>query len=45
VTLTATPSANSNFIGWSGAGCIGVGDCTFTVTVDTAVGAQFDPKP
>jgi hypothetical protein len=41
VTLTATPSANSTFNGWSGGGCTGTAPCTLTVTATTTVTATF----
>ncbi|MBA2664567.1 MAG: hypothetical protein H0U74_19935 [Bradymonadaceae bacterium] len=41
VVLTAVPSANSNFIGWSGAGCTGVGTCSVTITQAESVTALF----
>ena len=41
VTLTAVPSVGSAFLGWSGVGCPGTGDCTVTVTAATAVTASF----
>ena len=40
VTLTATPSSNSTFVGWSGA-CSGTGTCTVTVATDITVTANF----
>lgn len=41
VTLTATPSANSTFVGWSGA-CSGTGPCVVTMTgSNAAVTATF----
>ncbi|MBL0213026.1 MAG: hypothetical protein IPQ07_04020 [Myxococcales bacterium] len=40
VTLTATPSADSTFVGWSGA-CSGNGTCTITVSAATSVTANF----
>ena len=44
LTLSATPSANYQFDGWSGAGCSGTGDCTVTVgTSDVSVQAAFSP--
>ena len=45
VTLTATPSAGSVFIGWSGGGCSGTGTCVVTVSAATTVNAQFDLGP
>jgi hypothetical protein len=43
VTLTATPSGGSTFVGWSGGGCSGTGTCHVTLNADTTVHAQFDP--
>ncbi len=43
VTLTATPSASSNFAGWSGA-CTGSGACTVTMTQARNVTATFNLK-
>ena len=43
VTLTATPDAGSKFVGWSGGGCSGTGDCTVTVNGRVTVQAQFTP--
>ena len=40
VTLTATPSADSTFTGWSGA-CSGTATCQFTLNTDTSVTATF----
>lgn len=42
VTLTATPSTNSRFEGWSGA-CTGSGACVVTLTSDQTVSATFLP--
>jgi Divergent InlB B-repeat domain len=41
VTLTATPSTESRFAGWSGAG-LGTGTCQLTLSDDETRGAQFD---
>ncbi|WP_168058585.1 InlB B-repeat-containing protein [Candidatus Manganitrophus noduliformans] len=43
VTLTAAPSANSNFTGWSGA-CTGTGNCTVTMDAARSVAATFTLK-
>src|SRR5439155_26224525 len=43
VFLTATPSANSVFMGWSVGGCTGTGPCTVTVSAATTVTATFAP--
>jgi len=40
VTLTAAPSATSNFAGWSGA-CSGTGPCSATMSAATSVTATF----
>ena len=45
VTLTAKPSSNSTFTGWTG-DCIGVqATCTFTITAENNVTANFDLLP
>jgi len=44
VTLTATPDAGSKFVGWSGGGCTGTGECTVTVSGRVDVQAQFTPS-
>ena len=41
VTLTATPSATSVFLGWSGA-CSGTGTCVVVAGSDASVTATFD---
>jgi len=41
VVLTATPSANNAFGGWSGGGCSGTGTCMTMVTAATTVTATF----
>ena len=40
VTLTATPMSGWIFTGWEGA-CTGTGACTYNITVDTSVAANF----
>jgi hypothetical protein len=42
VTLTATPNGTSTFIGWSGGGCSGTGQCIVDMTTMHSVTAQFD---
>jgi len=44
ITLTAIPSSNSTFAGWSGGGCSGNGTCTITLNADTSVNATFKLK-
>ena len=44
VTLIASPSAGSTFVGWSGA-CSGTGDCTVTMSSDQSVTATFALEP
>lgn len=41
VTLQATGDAQSTFTGWSGAGCSGTGDCSFTVSGPATITATF----
>ncbi|MGA7623142.1 MAG: choice-of-anchor D domain-containing protein [Candidatus Acidiferrales bacterium] len=41
VTLTATPNAGSIFTGWGGDICEGTGACTFTITANDSVSANF----
>lgn len=45
VTLTATASAGSTFVGWSGGGCSGTGTCEVMLTGDTTVTATFNTVP
>ncbi len=42
LVLTATPNSVSNFTGWNGAGCMGTGTCSFTLTAATTVIANFN---
>jgi hypothetical protein len=41
VTLNATPSSNSVFAGWNGAGCTGTGSCAFSMNSNNTVTATF----
>ncbi|HWM64715.1 MAG TPA: hypothetical protein VNP96_12095 [Solirubrobacterales bacterium] len=46
LTLKANPGPHSSFDGWgagagSATGCTGTGECTFTITADSAVDAPF----
>ncbi len=41
VALTAVSNNGATFIGWSGAGCSGTGNCSITLTADTNVTATF----
>ena len=43
VTLTATPDANSVFMGWTGA-CSGTGPCQVTMDLVKSVKASFQPN-
>ncbi len=45
VTLTAIPAFGSEFVGWTGASCPGVGSCVFTMNASLTVGARFEPIP
>jgi hypothetical protein len=45
ITLTATPSAGSRFVGWTGGGCSGANACVRTLTENTTVTATFSPIP
>jgi hypothetical protein len=42
VTLTANPTGNSTFGGWSGGGCSGTGTCIVAMSADTTVTATFN---
>ena len=44
VTLTAFPDAQSTFLGWSGGGCAGVGNCLVTMSTARNVTARFELK-
>lgn len=41
VTLMATPSSSSFFLGWTGGGCSGNNDCMLNLAADTTVTAVF----
>lgn len=41
VTLTAVPNPGYALTGWNGGGCSGTGPCTFTVTTDAVINAEF----
>lgn len=41
VTLVATESAGSTFVGWSGGGCTGTGTCTVTMSAAKSITATF----
>ncbi len=41
VTLSANPAAGSTFIGWSGAGCSGTGNCVVSMSAAKEISAQF----
>ena len=45
VTLSAKPSSDSKFAGWSGGGCQGVADCTISLADSTSVSATFVGPP
>src|SRR5262249_36782481 len=44
VNVSATPDANSNFGGWSGA-CTGTGGCSLTMSADRQVTGAFNLNP
>jgi len=41
VQLTATPAPGATFTGWSGAGCVGTGTCSVTMSAAASVTATF----
>lgn len=43
LTLTAVPQAGNVFTGWTGSVCAGTAACTFTVTANETIGANFAP--
>lgn len=45
VTLRATADEGSEFIGWSGGGCSGIGDCTVVLDQSQTVTAIFNKSP
>ncbi len=45
VTLSAVADPGDVFIGWSGSGCAGTGDCVVTMDQNRTVTATFDPIP
>ncbi len=45
VTLTATPTTGSSFIGWSGSGCSGTSTCTVVMSEARSVNAEFAVVP
>ena len=45
VTLSAAPASGSVFIGWSGEGCSGTGECTVSVDRIRTVSAEFNALP
>ncbi|WP_167784884.1 galactose oxidase-like domain-containing protein [Ramlibacter rhizophilus] len=44
VVLTATVKGNARFMGWSGAGCSGVGTCTVSMGSNQSVSARFERR-
>ena len=44
VTLTATPAANSTFVGWNGCDAVSGTTCTVTMSASKVVTATFDLK-
>lgn len=46
VTLTPVPDHGSTFVGWSGGGCSGLGECVLTLSSDVIITAEFSlPNP
>ncbi len=45
VTLTATGATGSTFVGWSGAGCNGTGNCILMVDAAKNITATFSIRP
>ena len=41
VTVSVTPNANSTFMGWSGSGCSGTGDCVVAMVQARSIAATF----
>ncbi|MGH2939783.1 MAG: IPT/TIG domain-containing protein [Solirubrobacterales bacterium] len=42
ISLLATPSSGSSFVGWGGGGCSGTGSCSVTINADTSISATFN---
>jgi hypothetical protein len=42
LTLTATARSGSTFVGWSGGGCSGTGNCRLTLSSDTKLTGTFN---
>lgn len=42
ITLFASASSGSSFVGWSGGGCSGTGSCTVMVSSNTTITATFN---
>jgi hypothetical protein len=42
ITLTASPNVGSTFAGWSGSGCSGTGNCSFTINSNQTINAMFN---
>jgi hypothetical protein len=45
VTLTAAPATGSQFVGWSGGGCVGTVPCAVMLNSNTSVTATFSLVP